>query len=226
MKAIKIACFLFLIPLLALGQEIDENLLENKHYIERMEYFKANPLKKGQIVFFGNSITEAGKWDTYFPKQQPANRGISGDNTEGMLARMHEVIASKPSKLFIMAGVNDISLQRSNDVIIRQMKMLLRQVKAGNPETKVYVQSSLPLCKAKLAYSRLKGKEIQIENYNTLLKNLCNEMNITYIDIYSLLLEKPLTLNEKYTSDGLHINEEAYKIWVEHIRKYVEEREH
>lgn len=222
-KITKAILLLLFIPLFAMGQEIDENLLENAHYIKRMEHFKANPLKKGQIVFFGNSITEAGKWDVFFAKQQPANRGIAGDNTEGMLARMHEVIAAKPSKLFIMAGVNDMSLQRTNDVIIRQMKMLLRQVKAGSPETKIYVQSALPICDAKLTYERYKGKEIQIENYNTLLKALCNEMNITYIDIYSLLLEKPLTLNNEYTSDGIHIDEKAYNIWAEHIRKYVEQ---
>lgn len=221
MKSIKYIFLLLFIPLFAVGQEIDENILTNTHYLKRMEFFKNNPLKTGEIIFLGNSITEAGKWDIYFPSQKPINRGIGGDNTEGMLARVHEIIAAKPSKLFIMVGVNDISLQRSNEVIIRQVKMLLRQIKAGSPQTKIYVQSALPICDEKLTYKRLKGKEIQIENYNTLLKSLCNEMDILYIDIYSLLLEKPLTLNKKYTSDGLHINDEAYAIWADALRKYV-----
>lgn len=223
MKKIIIIIFSLTLSFLASAQEIDENILENAHYIKRMEFFKTNPLKTEQVIFLGNSITEAGKWEAYFPAQKPINRGIAGDNTDGMLARVHEIIAAQPSKLFIMAGINDISLQRSNEIIIRQMTLLLRQIKAGSPQTKIYVQSTLPICAQKLKYNRLKEKEIQIENYNTLLKDLCNKLDIVYIDIYSLLLDKPLTLNEKYTSDGLHINDSAYTIWANAIRKYVEE---
>lgn len=222
MKIIKLLLLSLFISSTSMAQEIEENILENAHYIERCKIFQSEPLKKGQIVFFGNSITEAGKWSVYFEQKQPANRGIAGDNTEGMLARIHEVISARPAKIFIMAGVNDISLQRSNDIILRQMKMLLRQIKASSPQTQIYVQSTLPICNEKLKYSRLKGKEVQIENYNTLLKSLCYEMQITYIDIYSLLLEKPLTLDPKYTADGLHLNEEAYTIWSKAIKEYVE----
>lgn len=223
MKQFGLFLLFIVIPLVLMGQEIDENILENKTYKDRILSFKKYPLSKGQIVFFGNSITFAGKWKTYFPKQNPANRGISGDNTDGMLARIHEIIIARPSKLFIMAGINDISLQRENETIIRQMKLLLRQVKSGSPSTAIYVQSTLPLCSDKLKYSRLKGKEKQIEEYNTLLKGMCEEMDIVYIDIYTHLLEKPLTLKAEYTLDGLHISKEAYAIWVEQIKRYVEQ---
>lgn len=223
MKFIKLISFLFILPLVVSGQEIDDNILANKYYKQRMEVFKANPMKKGQIVFFGNSITEAGKWDVYFPNHNTVNRGISGDNTDGMLARIHEVIVAKPSKIFIMAGINDISLQRDNEVILRQVKLLLRQIVAGSPETKIYVQSTLPLNTEKLKYGRLKGKEKQIEEYNKGLKSLCEQLGVVYVDVYTHLLDKPLNLDPKYTADGLHLNKEAYKIWVGLIKNYVEE---
>lgn len=223
MKFIKLIIFLFVLPLIASGQEIDDDILANKYYKQRMEVFKANPMKKGQIVFFGNSITEAGEWNLYFPNHNTVNRGISGDNTDGMLARIHEVIAAKPSKTFMMAGINDISLQRDNEVILRQVKLLLRQIVAGSPDTKIYVQSTLPLNTEKLKYGRLKGKEKQIEEYNEGLKSLCEQLGVMYVDVYTLLLDKPLNLDPKYTADGLHINKEAYKIWVGLIKNYVEE---
>lgn len=222
MKRFKIFLLFLALPMLMIGQEIDENILQNATYLQRMQEFKKHPLQEGQIVFFGNSITQAGKWNIYFPLQKPANRGISGDNTDGMLSRMHDVIAAKPKKLFLMAGVNDISLQRDNSTIIRQVRLMIRQIQAGSPDTEIYLQSVLPLNAEKLTYTRLKGKEIQIENYNTLLKQLCNEFNITYVDVYSSLLEKPLTLKSEYTQDGLHINEAAYKVWVNLIKQYVE----
>lgn len=189
-----------------------------------MQEFRAKPLKQNPIVFFGNSITEIGKWATYFPNQSVVNRGISGDNTDGMLARIHEVIAAKPSKIFIMAGINDISLQRENDVILRQIRLLIRQILAGSPETKIYIQSILPINAEKLKYSRLKGKEQQIEDCNKQLKLICEEMNITYIDIYTHLLDKPRNLDPKYTMDGLHINQQAYQVWAKVIKDYVEEK--
>lgn len=216
---------LILAPILAQGQqEIDENILDNNHYNKRLQIFKSNPIKEGQIIFFGNSITEIGKWQSYFPHHPVANRGISGDNTDGMLARIHEVIDAKPSKIFLMAGINDISLQRSNEVILRQVKLLLRQIRAGSPNTQIFVQSLLPINNQKLKYSRLKDKEEQIEEYNIGLKNMCEEMNITYIDVYTHLLTGAQTLNPAYTHDGLHINNEAYGKWVEVLRPYIENK--
>lgn len=123
-----------------------------------------------------------------------------------------------------MAGINDISLQRSNEVILRQTKLLLRQIKAGSPDTEIFVQSILPINAQKLKYSRLKDKEQQIEDYNTMLKAMCNEMDITYIDVYSNLLDSPRNLNPKYTQDGLHINNEAYQEWVKILKPYLEEK--
>lgn len=205
----------------SMAQEIDENILENATYLSRKANFRANPLKKGQAIFLGDSLTQGGEWDEYFPNEKPANRGIAGDNTEGMLARIHEVIAAKPSKLFIMAGANDISLQRDNAIIIRQLKMLLRQVQAGSPTTTIYVQSALPICNAKLKYQRMKEKESVIEDYNDRLKSLCKEMDIPYIDIYSGLLSGPSSLNPEFTADGLHLNNAAYAIWAEIVGEYI-----
>ena len=224
MKYIHTLLLLLFVSLTIQGQEIDDNILSNRHYKNRMELFRFSPTKKRQIVFFGNSITEIGKWSSYFPNHDVVNRGISGDNTDGMIARIHEVVKGKPSKIFLMAGINDISLQRSNEVILRQTKLLLRQIKAGSPDTEIFVQSILPINTQKLKYSRLKDKQQQIEDYNTMLKAMCNEMDITYIDVYSKLLDSPRNLNPQYTQDGLHINNEAYQEWVKILKPYLEEK--
>lgn len=214
---------LFAISISLFGQEIDDNILENKYYKKRMDLFIKHPIKRGNIVFFGNSITEAGKWSSYFPGCSISNRGISGDNTDGMIARIHEVIAAQPSKIFIMAGINDMSLQRDNTMIIRQMKLLLRQIKAGSPDTEIYVQSILPLNDEKLKYARLVDKATQIVEYNERLEVLCEEMGIPYIDIYTFLSDGEGQLKAEYTTDGLHINAAAYEVWSEVIKESVEE---
>ena len=187
------------------AQEIQENILENKTYLERMAYFKATPLTNGQIIFLGNSLTQGGKWNEYFPTQKPVNRGIAGDNTLGMLNRLNEIIIAKPKKVFLMAGINDISLSRSNEKIMIGIKSIIYQIETGSPYTKIYVQSLLPI------------------NNNRNVKAFCEKENITFINIYPAFLSEDRTLDARYTTDGLHLNDNGYTVWVDQIRKYVEE---
>lgn len=222
MRTILLTLLLFSTMILS-AQEIEENILENKTYIERMAYFKANPLKKGQIVFLGNSLTQGGKWDVYFPNQKPANRGIAGDNTLGMLYRLNEVINAQPSKLFLLAGVNDISLNRTNEKIMTGIRSIIYQIKSGSPGTKLFVQSLLPINNNPVRYKRMLNKEKQIDELNKELQKLCAQEGITFINIYPTFLGGERLLDAKYTTDGLHLNDNGYSIWVDQIRKYVEE---
>lgn len=205
------------------AQEIQENILENKTYLERMAYFKATPLTNGQIIFLGNSLTQGGKWNEYFPTQKPVNRGIAGDNTLGMLNRLNEIIIAKPKKVFLMAGINDISLSRSNEKIMIGIKSIIYQIETGSPYTKIYVQSLLPINNNRNVYQRMLNKEWQIEQLNKELKAFCEKENITFINIYPAFLSEDRTLDAKYTTDGLHLNDNGYTVWVDQIRKYVEE---
>jgi hypothetical protein len=55
--------------------------------------FKSNPLNFNDIVFLGNSITESGKdWSKRLNYPNIKNRGIGGDVTDGVLARLDEII--------------------------------------------------------------------------------------------------------------------------------------
>lgn len=215
--------FLLFVSMCLTAQEIEENILENKTYMERMAFFRANPLQKGQVIFLGNSLTQGGKWDVYFPVQNPVNRGISGDNTLGMLGRLHEIIDSRPSKLFLLAGINDISLNRTNDKIMTGIKSIIYQVKAGSPGTKIYVQSLLPINNSPNRYKRMLDKEKQIEELNKELQEFCDKENILFINIYPAFLGGERLLNARYTTDGLHLNDDGYAVWTDQIRKYVEE---
>lgn len=204
-----------------MGQEIKENILDNQIYIDRMAVFKANPLKEGQIVFLGNSLTQAGKWEEYFPGMNVANRGIAGDNVFGMLGRLREIIDARPMKLFVMAGINDISLGRPNEKIMAGIKSLIYQVKSGSPDTQIFVQSLLPMNRDVCIYERMKGKEKQIEDLNKEIRRFCKEESITFIDLYPFFLAKKRLLNAGYTGDGLHLNDAGYAVWKEQLQSYI-----
>ena len=79
------------------------------HYPERIASFKKDPLKAGDIVFLGNSLTEqAGDWSKRLNNPIIKNRGIAGDVTYGVLQRLNEIWYYKPTAVFILIGINDM----------------------------------------------------------------------------------------------------------------------
>lgn len=217
-------CILIFISVLsscAASKEIKEDF-RTETYKNRTAYFAENPLKAGQIIFFGNSITQAGDWQGYFPEADVVNRGISGDNTEGMLARISEITAGKPKVFFIMAGINDISLSRSNKTIIRNYAAIIDQIKQVSPDTKIYIQSVLPINNDFGRYKRLSGKEDQITELNALLRALAESKNATYVHLFPFFADAEGKLKKEFTGDGLHLTPEAYRLWVNLIHRFIE----
>ena len=79
------------------------------NYKKLIEEFKKQPLDFGDIVFLGNSITAGGKdWSERLNEPNIKNRGIGGDVTEGVLARLDELIYFKPRTVFLLIGINDL----------------------------------------------------------------------------------------------------------------------
>lgn len=190
-------------------------------YKNRTAYFSQHPLSEGQIVFFGNSITQAGEWSAYFPDANVSNRGISGDNTEGMLARLTEITEAKPTKFFIMAGINDISLSRPNGLIVRNYRQIIRIIRKTSPETHIYMQSVLPVNNDFGRYKRLLGKERQIVELNTQLRLLAQSEDISFINLYLFFTNAEGKLKKEFTGDGLHLSAEAYALWVQMLHSHM-----
>ncbi len=203
------------------SKEIFEDF-HTETYTARMEQFYSQHLDSGAVVFFGNSITQAGKWSDYFDESKIVNRGISGDNTEGMLARINEIASYKPAKIFIMAGINDISLSRSNSKIMKNYRALIEEIIRTSPNTMIYIQSVLPINNDFGVYTRLSGKENQIIDLNKRLFVLAAKEGLEYINLHSLYCDENGKLREEFTNDGIHLYDEAYYLWANIIRNKIE----
>lgn len=225
LNTLKTSIFILLwISFSSIAQHNDKSkTYETENYINRMATFRKEGIEKHSIVFLGNSLTQGGDWNFWFPQRKIANRGISGDNTEGVLARLHEITDAKPTKLFLMIGINDISQNYKNDYLCKNFENIIRKVLTESPETTIYIQSILPVNNDFGRYKRLIDKEKQIEDLNNRLKKLCKKENIRYVDLYSLFLQNKCKLNSAYTTDGLHLNESGYQVWIKAISNMIEE---
>lgn len=191
----------------------------NWYYQARYDLFQRLADKKVDIVFLGNSITERGDWNELIPGKRVANRGIGGDNSFGVLARLDGLIAQRPSQVFLMIGINDLGRGLPVEVIVHNYRRILERLRAGLPGTRIYLQSVLPLNESLLKYDYLKGKNARVKQLNEELVKLAGEYGHPFVNLHEVLADAAGELKKDYTMDGIHLKTEAYLVWVEYLRK-------
>lgn len=200
--------------------KIDSNYA-NWYYLQRMEYFNEMPAVKNAIVFLGNSITERAEWgellaDSKFPI---VNRGIGGDNSFGILARIDEVLRARPKSIFLMDGINDQFRRLPHEVSIYNYRRIIKRIKNVSPKTVIYLQSALPINETLTTESYTKGRNALVPDLNAKLKLLAQQEGITYIDICPLFQDSQGILDPEFTLDGIHLKPAAYMKWVDFLKR-------
>lgn len=189
-----------------------------EHYWVRVEKFKKETNISGKVVFLGNSITEGGNWKKLLKDSTIINRGISGDNTFGVIARIDEIVKLKPASLFILIGTNDLSKKIPDEIVIENIFTIVSRVKAGSPKTKIFVQSILPINNTVEKFPQQFNNENHILTINDQLSRYAERLRYTYIDLYGKFLDDQGKLKSSYTFDGLHLNALGYQQWVEILK--------
>ncbi len=219
MKTLLLLVGIFLTTL-AYAQKRPYDTIPNmpEHYWVRMENFKKESLLPGKTVFVGNSITEGGNWKRLLKDSTIINRGISGDNSFGMVARVGEIIKLKPSRLFILIGTNDLSKNIPDEAIIENIFNFISKIKSGSPNTKIFVQSILPVNETIEKFPTQFNNGSHILIINDQLSRYAERMRYTYVDLYGKFLDKQGRLDPALTYDGLHLNASGYQRWVEVLK--------
>ncbi|SDJ76537.1 Lysophospholipase L1 [Pedobacter sp. ok626] len=200
-------------------QAVVDSSYANGHYLQRLEFFKKMPNQKNEIVFLGNSITEGGKWQELIPNKHVVNRGISGDVTYGVIARMDEILAAKPVRIFILIGINDMKRGTPQEVILNNYRKIIRMIKSQSPATKIYVESILPINKAMLPASYAKLSNPAILEMNNQLKEICGKEQLNYVNLQEVFAGADGELKKELSLDGLHLRSAAYILWADYLKK-------
>ena len=196
-----------------------------QHYHSRyLQFEQEEPINSNTVVMLGNSLTQGGgDWAKLLDCPEAVNRGIIGDEVMGIYDRLHQILPGKPKKIFFLSGVNDLSHHLSADTIVEMTARVVDRIAKESPETKIYIQSLLPINESFKRYRNLNGTTDTIPEINKKLKAMCKEKGVTYIHLFDLFVEAKGSnvLKAEYTADGLHIKKEFYPIWADAIRKYV-----
>ncbi|WP_430820097.1 GDSL-type esterase/lipase family protein [Carboxylicivirga caseinilyticus] len=192
------------------------------YYQQRKTLFEKLPNTKKEIIFLGNSITDGCEWSELLQNKRVKNRGISGDITEGVLHRLAEVTESKPAKVFLLIGVNDLARGISNDTIFSNICRIAQLINEQSPKTKVYIQSILPVNPDFGKFTGHCSKTDDILWINEQLVKWCEHEPAEFIDLFSHFRNTTDNLmNPSYTNDGLHLTGEGYLLWAKIIKPYL-----
>ena len=176
--------------------------------------------KEHTVVFIGDSITNYGTDSDYgfvnqFKKKYSSlikiyAEGICGNETTDILERLDkDVIKHKPDVMYIMIGINDINNEsRTLEEILQNMTKIIDIVKENNIEP-VILNVTL------ISEDFSNPKNIQVDKYNELLKNLAEEKQVKLIDVNTLLkneVNKGDNSSLVVMEDDLHLNENGNNV--------------
>ncbi|MCZ9080309.1 GDSL-type esterase/lipase family protein [Escherichia albertii] len=167
---------------------------------------------KSDIVMFGDSYIEYGNWSDIFPIKI-SNRGIAGDDSVGMIARIDQAWKARPKKVFIMVGINDIDKNIPSNVTVKNINYMVSILNRRGIE--VYVNSVVYSGESK------KKRNKYITDINTQLEKLSKHSKFTFINLNDALAPNGVLLKSN-SSDDTHLNSDGYKIWRDKLKQYMQ----
>ena len=193
--------------------------VSDPYYQVRTSLFTLLPSNKNEeILFIGDSLTDYCDWYELMGNSNIRNRGIAGDFIEGVSRRLDEALKSKPKKIFLMIGINNLVLiHNSKEQVLEAYEKLMKSIKAKSPSSLVYIESILPV------NGSLQDNNLNIVSINRGLVALTKKYNFQYINLHDSFLDKNNVLNSNYSADGLHLNGKGYLVWKEQINDIVNE---
>ena len=167
-----------------------------------------------RVVFLGDSITDGWKLGQYFPGKPYINRGISGQTTPQMLARLFEdVINLKPAALVIFAGTNDIARNTGPETtaMVEENFQAMTEL-AQLHGIKVILCALTPVSDygpRKMTEGRPPSDILKL---NAWLKDYAARTHCVYADYFTALADDKGMLKEGFSRDGLHPNDKGYEL--------------
>ena len=190
--------------------------------------WKTDISKNENFVFLGDSITDWYPIEELYEDMPIVNSGKAGYRTFELLPELEELVYQyNPTKVFILIGTNDINTNTGEEELVENIEKMIKRIKKHRPNCKIYVQSIYPVNKTddeKIDKDTVNKRENSvIQKVNKNIKQICKKHNVTYIDVYSHLIDEDGNLKTSYTTDGLHLSNLGYLKVTKVLTPYVEE---
>jgi lysophospholipase L1-like esterase len=205
------------------------------------------PQKKTRVIFFGDSITQAGvqpggyisridsmcKTEGISDKFEFIGAGISGNKVYDLYLRLEEdVIAKKPDLIIIFIGVNDVWHKSSAGTGTDANKFekfyqaIINKIKAINARTILCTPAAIG---EKTDFSNQQDGDMN--QYSNIIRELAAKNNLALVDLRKAFLDYNLKNNPEnkdrgiLTTDRVHLNERGNQLVADEMWKAIKSSE-
>lgn len=164
------------------------------------------------VAFIGDSLTDGYDVEKFYPEYNVANRGIGGDTTYGLLARLDvSVYQIKPKVVVMLIGANNLQ------TMFEDYEKLITGIKENLPDTELVICSLTSM-------GREWGKNNHLAAYNNVkIRAIANKHGCHFVDLYTPLLNfETNEIYEHYTTDGGHLTEDGYNVLTQNIKPVID----
>ena len=186
---------------------------------QREQWAKDKDTDQGAVVFFGDSITHG--WKTLaqdFPRLKTANRGISGDTTRGLRARLQgDVLDLRPRAVAILIGTNDLDQGAAPELVALNLRTLVADLHKAQPDLPVIISKVMPRGALPGFFPE------KIKALNTLIdEDFKDHAKVTLCDTWTLFDAGNGQCRREEFPDMLHPNAAGYAKWTAALRPILE----
>jgi len=183
---------------------------------------KAGPIG---VLFLGDSITEGWRkaphiWEHYYGKYDPANFGISGDQTQHVIWRIEhgELDGIHPKVVVLMLGTNNTASHTAAEIAAADRK-IVGMIRAKLPEAKVLLLAIFPRGPRQKKNGIFTDDGVTrmavINAVNRDLAKLDDGKTVRFLNINERFLGNFSTIPNIIMPDQLHPNAAGYQLWAE-----------
>jgi lysophospholipase L1-like esterase len=215
--------------ILATSQDNSEMMitqLGERHYLNYQQWLDLLTLEAQRVaqenpdhlnLLLGDSISLWFPPELLPPDTVWLNQGISGETSRGLLKRLNIVDQTKPQKIFIMIGINDLLQGMKDDSVVANHLLIIRYLRKVHPQSKIIVQSILPHSGKNATWEGkdklLKIPNERIQKINGRLQKIAEAEKVIFLDLYPLFADENGDLRMEFSTDGLHLASTGYEIW-------------
>ena len=166
------------------------------------------------VAFIGDSLTDGYDLEKYYSEYKVSNRGIGGETTYGLLARLDiSVYQLKPKVIVMLIGANNFK------TMFEDYEDLIIGIKTNLPNT------TLVICSLTSMGGEHWGKNNQLAAFNNVkIKAYADKYGCPFVDLYTPLLNMETNeIYEHYTTDGGHLTAEGYEVLTSAIKPVLNE---
>ena len=181
-----------------------------KAYVQENESYEPGEV---EVAFIGDSLTDGYNLDLYYPDLVTSNRGIGGDTTFDLEARLQVSLYDLQPKIVVMLiGANNFKTMFDN------YENILIGLKENLPNSKIVILSLTSMG------GDIWGKNNHLAALNNVkIKALAEKYGFEYIDVFTPLMNmETQEIYPEYTTDGGHLTHEGYVVLTAQIRPVID----